>query len=124
MWHGTERQGRGLVTHRHGNSEEEYFMVNRLRSTPVLAVVVMVLVGACSSSTTSPTPAASVAASVAAPSAAASAAASSSAAAAPSAAASAAPALAVAAVATGDTELDKAITQGADGQLAEDGKTV
>ena len=124
MWHGTERQGRGLVTHRHGNSEEEYFMVNRLRSTPALAVVVMVLVGACSSSTTSPTPAASVAASVAAPSAAASAAASASGAAAPSAAASAAPALAVPAVPTGYTELDKALTKGADGKLPYDGKTV
>ena len=117
MWHGTERQGRGLVTHRQGNSEEEYFMVNRLRSTPALAVVVMVLVGACSSSTTSPTPAASVAASVAAPSAAASAAASASGAAAPSAAASAAPALAVPAVPTGYAELDKALTKGADGKL-------
>jgi alpha-glucoside transport system substrate-binding protein len=93
-------------------------MAKRLQTTSALAVVVMMLVSACGSSSTSPTPGASAAPSAAAPSAAASAAASASAA--PSAAASAPPAAAVPKVPTGYTELDKAL--GAD--LPFKGKTV
>lgn len=92
-------------------------MAKRLRTTSALAVVVMLLVGACGGSA-SPTPGASAAPSEAAPSAAASAAASASAA--PSAPASAAPAAAVPTVPTGYTELDKAL--GADQPFK--GKTV
>jgi len=98
-------------------------MGKRLRTTPALAVVVIMLVSACGSSSTSPTPGASAAPSAAAPSAAAPSAAASAAAsasAAPSAAASAAPAAAVPKVPTGYTELDKAL--GADKPF--NGKTV
>jgi alpha-glucoside transport system substrate-binding protein len=86
---------------------EEEFMGKRLRTTPALAVVAILLVSACSSSS-SPSPAASVAASVAPPpSAPASAEASASAPA--SVAPSASPAAAIPPVPTGYTELDKAL---------------
>ena len=94
-------------------------MAKRLRTTPALAVVVMMLVGACAASTTSPTPAGSAAASQpAAPSA--SAAASQPA---PSAAATAKPAAAVPTVPTGYTELDQALTR-APTAMPFNGKTV
>ncbi len=89
-------------------------MAKRLRMTAALAVVVMMLVGACGSGTTTPTPGVSAAPS-AVPSAAPSASAE------PSAPpASAPPAAAVPTVPTGYTELDKAL--GADKPFA--GKTV
>ena len=89
-------------------------MTNRLWTTSALAVVVMMLVGACAASTPSPTPAASVAASEPASAPAESAEASA------SAEPSAAPAAAVPAVPTGYTELDAAL--GADKPF--NGKTV
>jgi alpha-glucoside transport system substrate-binding protein len=93
-------------------------MAKRLRTTSALAVVVMILVGACSSSSASPTAGASAPA-ASAP------AASAPAASAPAASAPAAsPAAAVPTVPTGYTELDKALTKGADGKLPFDGKTV
>jgi alpha-glucoside transport system substrate-binding protein len=78
-------------------------VTNRLWTTSALAVVVMMLVGACAASTPSPTPAASVAASEPASAPAESAEASA------SAEPSAAPAAAVPAVPTGYTELDQAL---------------
>jgi alpha-glucoside transport system substrate-binding protein len=95
-------------------------MAKRLRTTSALAVVVMILVGACSSSSATPTSGASAPA-ASAPAASAPAA-SGPAASAP--AASAPPAAAVPAVPTGYTELDNALTKGADGKLPFDGKTV
>ena len=98
-------------------------MGNRLRTTPALAAIAVLLVSACGSSTTSPS--ASAAASVAAPpSAAASAAASAAPSASAAAAPSAAPVAAVPTVPTGYTELDTALTKGADGKLPFAGKTV
>ncbi len=94
-------------------------MGKRLRTTPALAAIAVLLVSACGSSSTSPSASAaapSAAASAAAPSAAASAAPSASAAAAPS----AAPVAAVPTVPTGYTELDAAL--GADKPF--NGKTV
>ncbi len=96
-------------------------MVKKLWTTSVLAVVVMMMVVACGSSTTSPSPSASAAASVPA---AATATPAASASAAASAAPSAAPAAAVPTVPTGYTELDQALTKGADGKLPFDGKKV
>ena len=100
-------------------------MGKRLRTTPALAVVAVLLVSACGSSS-SPAPSAA-APSAAAPSAAAPSAAAPSAAA-PSASAaaapSAAPVAAVPTVPTGYTELDTALTKGADGKLPFAGKTV
>src|SRR6476646_2055708 len=96
-------------------------MAKRLQATSALAAV-LILVSACGSSSSSPSAAASAAApSAAAPSAAAPSAAAS---AAPSAAATAKPAAAVPAVPTGYTELDTALTKGADGKLPYAGKTV
>ncbi len=94
-------------------------MAKRLRTTSALAVVVMILVGACSSSSSTPTAGAS--APTSAPPASAPAA---SAPAASAPAASAPASLAVPAVPTGYTELDKALTKGSDGKLPYDGKTV
>ena len=93
-------------------------MGKRLRTTPALAAVVVLLVSACAASTTSPTPAGSAAASKPP---AASAGASQPAA---SAAATAKPAAAVPTVPTGYTELDQSLTKGADGKLPFAGKTV
>jgi alpha-glucoside transport system substrate-binding protein len=95
-------------------------MAKTLRTTSALAVVVMVLVGACSSSTATPSPAAATPAATPAP---ATPAASEPAASEPAAsepAASEAPAANVPAVPTGYTELDQAL--GADKPL--NGKTV
>jgi alpha-glucoside transport system substrate-binding protein len=96
-------------------------MAKRLWTMSAMAVVVALLVGACTSSSPSSAPPASAAAS--APAASASAGASASAAAA-SPAASAAPAAAVPKVPTGYAELDTALTKGADGKLPFDGKKV
>src|SRR4029079_5998662 len=96
-------------------------MAKRLQATSALAAV-LILVSACGSSSSSPSAAASAAApSAAAPSAAAprAAAPSASAAAAPS----AAPVAAVPTVPTGYTELDTALTKGADGKLPYAGQT-
>src|SRR4249919_656058 len=93
-------------------------MAKRLQTTSALAVVVMILVGACGSSSASPAASAPAASAPAASAPAASAPAAS----AP--AASAAPAAAVPKVPTGYTELDKALTKGSDGKLPFDGKTV
>jgi alpha-glucoside transport system substrate-binding protein len=99
-------------------------MAKKLWTTSALAVVVIMVFAACGGSTTSPSAAASAAApSAAAPSAAApsaSAAASASAAPAPS----AKPAPAVPTLPTGYTELDTALTKGADGKMPYAGKTV
>ncbi len=97
-------------------------MVKRLRTTSALAVVVMILVGACSSNA-SPTPAASAPA-ASAPAASAPAASESAPAASAPAASPAAVAPAVPAVPTGYTELDLALTKGADGKLPMAGKKV
>ena len=90
-------------------------MANRLRTRSALAVVALMLVGACTSSATTPpaaatgTPAATGTTGASAPA---------------SAPASAAPAAAVPAVPTGYTELDKALTKGADGKMPFAGKAV
>jgi alpha-glucoside transport system substrate-binding protein len=94
-------------------------MAKRLRTTSALAVVVMMLVGACGSASTTPAPTTAPAASVPA--------ASAPAASAPAASAPAASAPAAAnlpAVPTGYTELDQALTKGADGKLPFAGKKV
>ena len=112
-----------IVTPSHGSSQEEDFMGKRLRTTPALAVIAVLLVSACGSSSTSPQHRprrACRAAERSRTSAAASAAPSASAAAAPS----AAPVAAVPTVPTGYTELDTGIDQGADGKLPFAGKTV
>ena len=98
-------------------------MAKRLRMTSALAGV-LILVSACGSSSSSPSAAAPSAAapSAAAPSAAAPSAAAPSASAA--AAPSAAPVAAVPTVPTGYTELDTALTKGADGKLPFAGKSV
>ncbi len=80
-------------------------MVKRLWSISVLAVVVAMLASACTGSTASPTAGASAAAAA-------------------SGAATAKPAAAVPKVPTGYTELDQALTKGADGKLPFAGKTV
>ena len=91
-------------------------MDRRLRTTSALAVVVMILVGACSSAA-SPTPGASAPA-ASAP------AASAPAASAPAGSPAASPAAALPAVPTGYAELDKALTKGADGKMPFAGKRV
>ena len=95
-------------------------MAPRLRTTSALAVVVMILVGACGSSTATQAPAASAAPTTAPP-------ASAPAASAPAASAPAASApasLTLPTVPTGYTELDQALTKGADGKMPMAGKKV